>query len=286
MARNLYHEVSQRILAQLEAGTPPWVREWKAIGRGNMPMNAVTKRPYSGCNVILLWSRAYPVQRWLTFKQALDVGGNVRKGEHGAKVYFVSQFEKKSDDDKDPRRIPFLKEYTVFNVAQCDGLPEHCLTGEGKPWNDDERNAEAQDFINVTGADFREGHGEPYYAPGADYVSMPAFEGFKDADAFYATSFHELSHWTGHKTRLDRDLTSRFGDRSYAAEELIAELSCAFLCAEFGFNKETRHASYIASWISLLKNDERAFFTAASKAQKAADYLRSLALKEEIAEAA
>src|ERR1700730_7296858 len=174
--------------------------------------------------------------------------------------------------------------YTVFNVAQCYGLPEECLTGEVTALNLDERNADAQDFITVTGADFREGQGEPYYAAGRDFISMPSFEAFKDADCFYATSFHELGHWSGHKTRIGRDLTNRFGNRAYAAEELVAELASAFLCAEFGINTEVRHASYIANWIELLRADDRAFFTAASQAQKAADYLRGLALTESLLE--
>ena len=152
------------------------------------------------------------------------------------------------------------------------------LTGEAPAINLDQRNADAQEFIVITGADFREGHGEAYYAPGANFISMPAFESFKDADCFYATSFH--GHWTAHKSRLDRDLKNRFGSRDYAAEELVAELASAFICAEFGINKEVRHASYIAHWIELLKHDDRAFFTAASKAQKAADFLRGLALME------
>jgi len=281
MAKNHYGEVTNRILAQLEAGASPWIKDWKSIGRGNIPKNAVTKRPYSGGNVIFLWAHGYATQRWLTFKQTLDVGGVVRKGEHGVKVYFVSKVEKTTDTDE-VRHVPFLKEYTVFNVAQCHGLPKDCLTGEVTALNLDERNADAQNFITVTGADFREGQGEPYYAAGRDFISMPTFEAFKDADCFYATSFHELGHWSGHKSRLDRDLTNRFGNRAYAAEELVAELASAFLCAEFGINKEVRHASYIAHWIELLQTDDRAFFTAASQAQKAADYLRGLALTESL----
>jgi len=284
MTKNHYDDVTNRILAQLEAGTPPWIKEWKSIGRGNIPMNAVTKRPYSGGNIIFLWAHGYAVQRFLTFKQALDAGGSVRKGEHGIKVFYVSKLEKTSDDGGKPNLIPFLKEYTVFNITQCHGLPDEYLTGEAKAINVGKRDEEAQAFIQITGADFREGHGEAYYAAGADFISMPAFESFKDADCFYATSFHELGHWSGHKSRLDRDLTNRFGNRAYAAEELVAELASAFLCAEFGINKEVRHASYIANWIELLRADDRAFFTAASQAQKATDYLRGLALTESLLE--
>jgi antirestriction protein ArdC len=210
MARNLYSEVTYRILTQLEAGAPPWVKEWKSIVRGNVPQNAVTKRPYSGANVVFLWAHGYAVQRFLTFKQALDAGGSVRKGEHGTRVYFVSKLEKPSDDGDKPNLIPFLKEYVVFNIAQCHGLPDEYLIGEAKPINLDQRDVEAQEFIKVTGADFREGHGEAYYAAGADFISMPHFDAFKDSDCFYATSFHELGHWTAHKSRLDRDLKNRF----------------------------------------------------------------------------
>ena len=132
----------------------------------------------------------------------------------------------------------------------------------------------------ITGADIREGHGEAYYVPSRDFISMPAFEAFKSADHFYHVAFHELTHWTGHQSRLDRDLKNRFGSRNYAAEELTAELGAAFLCAEFGFDGDLRHAGYISSWIELLKADKRAFFTACSQASKAADYLRGLALAE------
>ena len=146
--------------------------------------------------------------------------------------------------------------------------------------NPDTRDALADEFLRSTGADIREGHGEAYYVPSHDFISMPAFEAFKGADHFYNVAFHELTHWTGHKSRLDRDLKNRFGARDYAAEELVAELGAAFLCAEFGFDGDVRNAGYIATWIELLKADKRAFFTACSKASKAADYLRGLALAE------
>ena len=153
----------------------------------------------------------------------------------------------------------------------------------GKPMrvrNPDTRDELADAFLRSTGADIREGHGEAFYVPSQDFISMPAFAGFKGADHFYNVAFHELTHWTGHKSRLDRDLKNRFGSRDYAAEELIAELCAAFLCAEFGFDGDVRNAGYIATWIELLKADKRAFFTACSLASKAADYLRGLALAE------
>ncbi len=157
MSKNLYAEVTYPILTQLEAGTPPWTKESRAIRRGNIPMNAVTTRPYSGGNIIFLWAHAYAVQRFLTFKQVLNAGGSVRRGEHGVRVYFVSKVEKATGDGEKPNLIPFLKEYTVFNVARCHGLPEEYLNGGAKAINLNERYAEAQEFIAITGANFREG---------------------------------------------------------------------------------------------------------------------------------
>ena len=284
MRRDLYAEVSARIVGELERGATPWVRSWHTTAGANVPCNAVTNRPYSGCNVILLWlarDRGWPTPRFLTFKQAIEAGGNVRKGEHGTKVIFVKQLQIKDGEgeETDTRLIPMLREFTVFNCAQCEGLPDSIKVG--KPMrvrNPDTRDALADEFLRSTGADIREGAGEAYFAPSRDFISMPAFEAFKGADHFYNVAFHELTHWTGHKSRLDRDLKHRFGERVYAAEELVAELGAAFLCAEFGFDGDVRNAGYIATWIDLLKADKRAFFTACSKAQAAANYLRGLAL--------
>jgi antirestriction protein ArdC len=292
MKRDIYADVSARIVAELERGAAPWVKPWSATPGQNVPQNAVTSRPYSGCNVVLLWlarDRGWKTPRFLTFNQAMEAGGHVRKGEHGTKVYFVKQLHVKDADGKqgETRLIPMLREYTVFNVDQCDGLPDRILAG--KPMrvrNPDARDALADDFLRSTRADIREGHGEAYYIPSHDFISMPAFPAFKGADHFYNVAFHELTHWTGHKSRLDRDLKNRFGSRDYASEELVAELGAAFLSAEFGFDGDVRNAGYIATWIELLKADKRAFFTACSKAYKAADYLRGLALAERTAVAA
>jgi antirestriction protein ArdC len=287
MKRDLYAEVSARIVAELEAGAAPWVKPWSATPGANTPCNAVSNRPYSGCNVVLLWmaqAAGYRTPRFLTFKQALEFRGNVRKGEHGTKVYFVKQLQVRDqagEDDGSTRLIPMMREYTVFNVEQCDNLPDGINTGKPiRVRNPDTRDDLADAFLHSTRADIREGHGEAYYVPSRDFISMPAFAGFKGADHFYNVSFHELTHWTAHKSRLDRDLKNRFGSRQYAAEELIAELGAAFLSAEFGFDGDVRNAGYIANWIELIKADHRAFFTACSHASKAADYLRGLALAE------
>jgi antirestriction protein ArdC len=288
--RDLFSEVSARILAELERGAAPWVKPWSVTAGQNVPQNAVTNRPYSGCNVILLWlarNRGWATPRFLTFKQAIEAGGNVRKGEHGTKVYFVKQLQIKDNDEADTRLVPMMREYTVFNVDQCENLPDSIRAGKPMRVRDpDTRDALADEFLRSTGADIREGHGEAYYVPSKDFISMPAFAAFKGADNFYNVAFHELTHWTGHKARLDRDLKHRFGERAYAAEELVAELGAAFLSAEFGFDGDVRSAGYIANWIELLKADKRAFFTACNRASKAADYLRGLALAEPTADAA
>ena len=286
--RNPYAEVTARILAELEAGTAPWVKPWSATPGQNMPCNAISNRPYSGCNVLLLWmarGAGFATPRFLTYKQAQAAGGNVRAGEKGHRVFFVKPYIAKGTDkvtgEETEQRGAIMKAYTVFNVAQCDGLPDSIITGPGiVVRNADQRHALCDEFLAHTGATIREGSGEAYFAPGHDYISLPAFAAFKSGANFYATAFHEITHWTGHKSRLDRNLSTRFGDNAYAAEELVAELGAAFLCAEFSIDGDIRHASYIAAWIKLLKSDPRAFFTAASKAQQAADYLRKLALAD------
>lgn len=291
MKRDLYTEVSERILAELQRGALPWKKPWAATAGQNVPQNAVTNRPYSGCNVILLWlarERGWSTPRFLTYRQAQEAGGYVRKGEHGTKVYFVKQLRvSNSEGDEDKTRlVPMLREYSVFNIAQIEGLPENIRAGKAmRVRNPDTRDVLADDFLRSTHADIR-GGGEAFYVPSHDFISLPAFEAFRGADHFYCTAFHELTHWTGNRARLDRDLKNRFGSRAYAAEELVAELGAAFLCAEFGFDGDTRHAGYIATWIELLKADKRAFFTACSRAQAAADYLRGLALAEPTATAA
>ena len=285
--RNLYREVSDRILAQLEAGSAPWIKPWSHTPGANVPQNAVSGRAYSGVNAILLWATlsTYSVPRFLTFKQASELGGSVRKGERGFKVYFVKTVVKRERGEAGTEEVSsygLLREYTVFNVAQCEGLPEryYGLRKEVVS-NTQERDATIDEFVAACGVTIREGAGEAYYAPGADYVSMPAFASFKSAAAFQSTRFHEMAHWTGAKHRLARDFGKRFGDKAYAAEELVAELCAAFLCAEFSIDGELRHAGYISHWISLLRDDPKAFFAAASKAQQAADHLRELALAEE-----
>jgi antirestriction protein ArdC len=291
MAANLHQEVTARILQSLEAGVAPWVKPWSATAGRNVPLNVISGKAYQGVNAILLWGNVgrFTTPHYLTYKQAMDLGGHVRKGEHGFQICKVLQLVSKPKDgatDQDGRAFTTMKFFTVFNVDQCEGLPARVFeTPEIKANNSDERDATIEEFIAATGADYAETGGDRAFCRG-DQVRMPTFESFKSAALYYSTAFHELGHWTGRPSRLNREFGKRFGDRAYAAEELVAELTSAFVCAEFNIDGNLQHADYIGNWIALLKDDAKAFFTAASAAQKAADFLRSQALAEPLAVAA
>ncbi|MEO7689343.1 MAG: zincin-like metallopeptidase domain-containing protein [Sphingomonas sp.] len=287
---NLYDEVTAKIIAELEAGRIPWVQPWGgALGQGGtppgLPRNALTARPYSGVNVLILWGAViegdYGSQSWLTFRQALDAGGCVRKGERGTTVVYADRFipkgeaERAARSEEDARAIPFLKRFTVFNVAQCEGLREG-LAADPAPLPDREMVPTAEALIAATGADFRIGGSRAYYSPAQDFVAVPPQPAFFEQINYYRTALHELTHWSGHKSRLARDLTHGFGTQGYAREELAAEMGSAFLCASLGIVPTVRHADYIAGWLDILRADNRAIFRAASAASKAADFLLRL----------
>jgi antirestriction protein ArdC len=226
----------------------------------------------------------------MTFKQALELGAHVRKGESGSLVVYASKLTRTETDEatgeEAAREIPFLKGYTVFNVEQVDGLPEYFYAPAAPRLDPVQRIARADAFVVATGASISHGGNCAFYSAGEDRVQMPPFETFRDAESYYATLSHELTHWTKHKSRLDRDFgKKRFGDEGYAVEELVAELGAAFLCADLDLTAEPRedHASYIAHWLKVLKDDRRAIFTAASHAQAAADYLAGLQTREAVA---
>lgn len=285
---DLYTRITNRIVAELESGTRPWLQPWNAdhaAGRITRPLrhNGI---PYRGINVLTLWltsvERGYSCPIWLTFKQALELGAHVRKGEHGETVVFASRMTRTETTDKGEeaeREIPFLKGYTVFNAEQIDGLPEHFRTVAAPQIDQVARVDHAEGFFAATKADIRQGGNRAFYSVHADYVQMPPFVAFRDAEAYYATLAHEVTHWTRHETRLNRDFgRKRWGDEGYAAEELVAELGSAFLCADLGLTPEPRpdHASYIKNWLRVLKNDKRAIFTAAAHAERATAFLHGL----------
>ena len=291
---NLYDEVTRRIISELEAGRFPWVQPWDASAAGGpgLPRNALTGRRYSGVNILLLWGAAiegaYPSQCWLTFKQALEAGGNVRKGERGTTVVYADRFtpeaekERARETGEDARAVPFLKRFTVFNIAQCEGLHPG-LAADPAPLPEREIIPHVEALIEATGANFRIGGAKAYYAPGADFVQVPPQPAFREQINYYRTAFHELSHWTGHAKRLNRDQSGRFGSQPYAREELCAEISAAFICAALGIAPTVRHADYVGSWLEVLREDNRAIFRAASQASKSADYLLAFADEEQAA---
>ena len=290
---DIYTRVTNRIIEQLEQGIRPWLKPWDAehaAGRITRPLRS-NFEPYHGINILMLWASAeehgFCSPLWLTFQQCKEFGGHVKKGEHGSPVVYASTFKKEEPTetgDSVERDIPFLKQYTVFNAEQCEGLPDRFYELKTEPKELVERIVSADQFFRNTKADIREGGNQAYYTITHDYIRMPRIETFRDAEAHAATTAHELTHWTRHPSRLDRDLgRKRFGDAGYAAEELVAEMGAAFLCADLGITPEIRedHASYIASWLQVLKDDKRAVFTAASHASKAVDYLHSLQPKAE-----
>lgn len=292
---NPYERITGRIVAALEQGVRPWVQPWAsghAAGAVSRPLrhNGV---PYAGINVIALWcaaaERGYAAPIWMTFRQAIELGGHVRKGETGSPVVYASSFTAEDGDESDgetaERQVRYLKSYTVFNVEQIDGLPAQYNAQSTPTPNPESRIAAGEQFAAATGAVIRHGGDSAYYAPHADIVQMPPFEAFHDAFSYYATLLHELTHWTGHASRLARSLRNRFGDEAYAAEELIAELGAAFLCADLGIALEPRddHASYLAVWLKVLRSNSRAIFTAAAHAQRATDYLHGVNSVQEAA---
>jgi antirestriction protein ArdC len=287
MNQDLYAETTARIVAALERGAPPWVRPWSQI-TAPIPMNAQTRRPYRGINFALLSLEAecrdYRINRWLTYRQARELGAQVRAGEHGVTVVFwrlrrlaVSAESYPQEDEAAPlpeKVYPLLRAYTVFNVAQIDGLREEFCEPAAVRW---EPEAKGEELLLMSNARFRQGGARAYYQPATDEIHLPPRPAFSSASGYYNVALHELTHWAGHPSRCNRDLTGRFGDAAYAAEELIAEMGAAYLCAHCGIDGELRHASYLQSWLRVLRGDKRAIFVAAARAQQAADYILRLA---------
>lgn len=294
---NLYDEVTARIIIELEGGRLPWVQPW-GTGESSgalpgLPRNALTARPYSGVNILILWgaviAHGWPSQSWLTFRQARQAGGCVRKGEQGVTVVYADRFIPKEAEQTSLRgstappngnappevkSIPFLKRFTVFNVAQCEGLREG-LAYDPAPLPEREIVPVVEAVIAASGVDFHVGGDHAFYMPSLDYVQVPPQPAFFEQVNYYRTCLHELTHATGHPKRLGRNLINSFGSKDYAREELVAEMGSAFLCAALGITPTVRHADYIGAWLEVLREDNRAIFRAASAATKAADWLLS-----------
>jgi antirestriction protein ArdC len=271
---DLYQTVTDNIISALESGVKPWVCPWVRNGAAaGLPANFSTGTAYSGINIMLLWCSAakqgFQDARWLTYKQAQELGGQVRKGEHGTMAIFYKTLEKEADDGE-IEKIPMLKSFTVFNVEQIDGL---AIDAAPQPVTGFDPLPQVEALLTRSGAKITEHGVKAFYRPATDEIYLPERFRFADAANFYATGLHELVHWTGAKHRLDREKGGRFGSEKYAFEELIAELGRAFLMADLGVTGEVQHESYVASWLKALKGDKRYIFQAASAASKAHRYL-------------
>lgn len=282
---SLYAEITARIIAELEAGRLPWVQPWGTPATSaplGLPRNAATGRAYTGVNVLILWgavvARGFSGQGWLTFRQALAMGGYVRKGERGTTVVYADRFipdderRRARDTGDEPQAIPFLKRFTVFNCDQCEGLPEGIAVAP-PPIPEGLILPRAEALIRASGVDVRIGGTRAFYSSQHDYVQVPPPQAFFEPVNWHRTALHELSHSSGHPERLNRDLSGSFGSRKYAFEELIAEISAAFLCAALGIVPTVRHADYLGAWLDVLRADNHAIVRAASQASKSADYL-------------
>jgi len=281
----LYQEITDKIIAELEAGRIPWVQPWGTAAAKAplaMPRNASTHRRYSGINVLILWGavigHGFTGQSWLTFRQALALGGNVRRGEHGTAVFYADRFipnderKRARESGDEAQAIPFLKRFTVFNADQCENLPQDVVAvAPPPPPGMIEPQAEA--LIRSTGADFRIGGNRAFYSPASDFVQVPPPAAYFEPINWHRTAFHELGHWSGHSSRLGRDMAGSFGSKSYSREELVAEMAGAFICASLSIVPTVRHADYIGSWLEVLRADNRAIFRAASAASKAAEFI-------------
>lgn len=281
--RDLYQTVTDTIVRAIESDPGKVILPWHRQGGVGLPRNAHTSNFYNGVNVVSLWcvgmEQGYRQSVWATYRQWQEQGCQVRKGERGCIVIYYNTTQRE-DDDGNEKTIPFIKQSSVFNCEQVDGFvfePEPDMPPLA-------RIAAIEAFVVGTGAKVHEGGSRAYYSPTEDVIHLPQAERFFDTktstrtEAFYSTLFHEMCHWTGAKHRLARDMSGRFGNPEYAAEELVAELGAAFLSAKLNVTPEPRadHAAYINNWLQALKNDKRFIFSAAAQAQLAADYLLQL----------
>jgi antirestriction protein ArdC len=283
MKADIYQTVTDTIIAALEAGTRPWVKPWKdGAYNGGVELRA-SGEAYRGINQVILgmssWASGYTSPYWMTYKQAAALGGNVRKGEKGTHVvYFGAAVDKKHTPQagEDQRTFTFAKSYCVFNASQCDGLPSRfnapSTPAPSQAWPE---LLHVEGVLQASGVPIQNGGNKAFYIPSMHRIQLPETDQFPGAPEYYGTALHELTHATGHTSILNRNLSGRFGSAAYAAEELIAEMGAAFLCAALGVSPTVRedHASYIASWLKVMREDKRAVFKAATEAQKAADWV-------------
>ncbi len=281
---DIHQKVTDTIISYLENGITPWQRPWNVHDTSfRIPCNSLSQKPYSGVNVLLLWGaareRVFSSHEWASFKQWSANKESIRKGEKGTMVVYYDFMEK--EEDGEIKKIPFIKSYSVFNRCQLSSYnPDNKLNIEETPLA--QRIAFADLFVLHTHAKVKHIGAKACYRPDTDEIRLPKISAFKDTDHssatenLYSTLFHELVHWSGHPSRLNREFGKRFGDHAYAAEELLAELGSAFLCADLYISRDPRkdHASYIASWLQALKNNKYLITSAANNASKAVNYLK------------
>lgn len=284
---DFYQEITDQIIEALESGVKPWACPWEVSSNSGMPENFATGNEYSGVNIMLLWMSAqknsFSSNQWLTFKQARDLGGNVIKGERGTRITFYKTFDKEVIVDGKPEKevVPVMKTFIVFNLDQVEGIERNDLVASVVERKEVDLREDIEAFFSATQAKISYVGQRAFYRPSTDEIYIPERDRFSSSSDLYATVMHELTHWTGSKNRLDRTKGQRFGDQDYAFEELVAELGSAFLMADFGILGEVQHESYIASWLEVLKNDNRFVFRAASQASKAHKYLKDFLVADE-----
>lgn len=271
--------ITDRIIAELEQGSTPWVKPWKAVKNGKhngQPWNPASGTIYRGVNWTYLgfMGTAYSSNAWLTFKQAESLGGSVKKGEKGTPIVFWKPLAVKDKTNPESiTHVPMLKHYFVFNLDQCDGVSIPVRDSLPEPeWEPCDKAQSLVDNLGLAGG-LTHGGNQAFFRPSNDSIVMPEKGQFLSRENYYATLLHESVHATGHESRLKRLTPSRFGSEDYAYEELVAELGAAMLCAHCGLDGDLRHAGYIESWLKALKNDKKFIISAAGKAQAAMDYL-------------
>jgi len=286
--RDIHQEITGQIIASIEANPGEFSLPWRRnAGALHMPVNALTGNRYNGINILSLWvsaeARGFAAPIWGTYRQWAEKGAQVRKGEKSSLVVFYREFETDPDpqDQTDDGKRRVARASHVFNASQVDGFD---LPAAPEALGPVERIGNADRFVTSTGASVSHGGDRAFYRPSTDSIQMPdqglftGTETMTRSEAYYATLVHELVHWSGAEHRLDREMGKRFGDQSYSAEELVAEIGAAFLCAELGITQDLRpdHAQYLAQWLKLLKGDSKAVFTAAARASEAASFLKNL----------
>lgn len=272
---SLHERITQKIVAELKAGTPPWVKPWSCEARAGRPRNYVSNRPYSGINMLLIWlsalERGFTDTRWLTANQIRELGGSF-KGQKATRIVFAREYTRKPDTD-DEETFFVQKLYNVFNAEQVSGVN---LRPEDPATPFEARIPELEAFIGEQGVPITHGGDRACYSPSRDAVATPHPGDFSSPEAYYAVVLHELAHASGHPNRLNRPQGER-GTPAYAREELVAELAAAFLCAEFGLRECAHHAAYLGFWTELLENDPKAIFSASREASRAAAFLTAQA---------